>query len=599
MYSCSVGSGSTSAGNSGYRTVFTLNATSDNRTTNIAIPTNIVLRQFIASGGSGGLSNSTTPTVTTDPSIYKNGSISSRGIFTYANNFLFAYGLAMYISGKTGSGGSSATGKPGGNGGSFIGGIGGTETVAPTAGQTNGGGGGGGGSDGGTTGANGGDGLALITFYGGSTNLPISLYAVSTRTDIYTTGSGSDISIPTGAYILKLILIGPGGNGGISTVTNFPGGGGGAGALWHYIIPVANIGSTYTYQVGSPGTNTIFTLNANSTTFTAAKGNNGGASSGGSGGSANPSLLAVNTVQALSGIYGTNGGSINPGTGKGGGIYGGQGSTSANGTNGGVGCGGGGCPSGKTAGTGGNGMIVATWYYKNPNLSLTNYTNGPYVTPPVYSKYVAGTYTITPPNGTTSFSAYIIGGQGGGSGGAYRIIFPAVGGGGGGSGGTAGYLYVSGISYTSGTISITVGAGGSGGGGSGCAGGTIGGTTSLTYDGNTFSCTGGGGAPTYGSDQRSTSGGPGGSLNSTFSYPATGFTVTTTNGINGLTGGTNSTNGGNGGAGTITNITYSDNNTKSFLSGDGGHGESSSGSFVGVTGGSAGYDGGIYILYYI
>ena len=608
MYGITVGAGATTAATNGGDTTFTLNNMADVSSTAITLPNTTILTQFIAGGGVKGVNSSTAVVNSGTATIKKNTvTVGSAATPNDTNTNTTGNGMIMYVSGARGAAGSaSGANRLGGNGGSFTGGTGGSSTVAPIAGQTNGGGGGGGAGSktGSTTGANGGDGLALVTFYGGSISLPLSLYAVSTRTDIYTTGSSpaGGISIPTGAYILKLILIGGGGNGGDATNVNYTGGGG-SGGLGMWIIPVAGITGTYSYVVGSPGTNTSFTIN--SIAFTANTGTNCTANSrtGGGGASAPTSPdKAVNMVISLAGVNGGTGVSSST-SGNGGGLYGGQGSETDGiaGGNGGIGSGGGGTITGSVVptvpgGTGGNGLIVATWYYKNPNISLTNYINGPggYS---IYSNYIAGTYTVRVPAGATSFSAYIIGGQGGGSGGAYRVTSPSSAGGGGGSGGTSGYLYVSGISYTAGkSISITVGVGGTGGG-TGCVGGTIGGTTSLNYDGNTFSCTGGGDAPTFGSSQRSSSGGPKGILNSTFSYPASGFTVTATNGVDGIVGGTNSTNGGTGGAGSITSITYSDNTTKSFTSGAGGHGEASTGGFLNVTAGGTGNDGGIYIIF--
>ena len=377
MYGISVGAGATTAATKGGDTIFTLNTMADTTTEGLPVPNITILTQFIAGGGVGGTNSSTSATNSGTATIKQNtATVGTASTPSDRNTNTTGNGMIMYVSGAKGAAGSSGTG---GAGGSFINGTRGDASVAPTAGQTNGGGGGGGAGSksGSTTGANGGNGLALVTFYGGSSSLPISLYAVSTRTDIYTTGSGSSISIPTGAYILKLILIGGGGNGAAwsSPFGNFFGNSGGSGALGMWIIPVANIGSTYSYQVGSPGTNTTFTLNATSTTFTAATGANGVDAAGGEGGAAPTSPdNAVKMVQSLAGINGIDGS-----TSGGGGLYGGAGNFYGNGVNGGVGSGGGGTRAIYTGGTGGKGMIVATWYYKNPNISLTNYTNGPYV----------------------------------------------------------------------------------------------------------------------------------------------------------------------------------------------------------------------------
>jgi len=374
MYGITVGAGATTAATAGGDTKFTLNNMYDTSSTEITLPNTTVLTQFIAGGGVAGVNSNTAAVNSGTATIKKNtATVGTAATPNDTNTNTTGDGMIMYVSGAKGAGAVTTTG---GNGGSFTGGTGGSSTVAPIAGQTNGGGGGGGeGSfSGSTRGANGGDGLALVTFYGGSISLPLSLYAVSTRTDIYTTGSSSSISIPTGAYILKLILIGGGGNGAAFGSTSTKGGGGGSGGLGMWIIPVAGITGNYSYDVGSPGTNTSFTIN--SIAFTANTGGNASSGTAGTAGAVPTSPdAAVNMVTALAGVAGS-AGSTGSG-GNGGGLYGGAGSGSGNGTNGGVGSGGGGCRLANTRGTGGNGLIVATWYYKNPNISLTNYTNGP------------------------------------------------------------------------------------------------------------------------------------------------------------------------------------------------------------------------------
>jgi hypothetical protein len=618
VYGCIVGSGTGPSSSK-----FTLNTTHDFSTTATNGNQGIC---FIASPGSLGSAGSTSAVNSGTGYLLANNfapSVSPTGTTPNSTNTsITTNGFTMFISGSTGAG---ASGGSGGAGGSFSGGTGG---VTPTVGQTNGGGGGGGGGSTTNTGALGGDGLVMITFYCAPNQIdsptPISLGNVATTTNIYNSGSGSSISVPSGAFMLQLYLLGGGGNGGPSNSSGYNGGGGGSGAIGVWFIPVNGL-TTYSYTVGIPGTNTSFTINSKA--FTANTGGNGGGGTnpiqGTAGVAGTIPTTPSNSVLMLKAIAGLDGSAplSSSAGGDGAGLYGGDGAVgSTPPTSAGYGSGGGGGKSGVNSGIGsggGNGLIVARWYFKYANISLTNYTSGPAFTIfplPPYSNYVAGTYTATPPTGTLSFDVYIIGGQGGGGQGNFRNNPPptnTISGGGGGGGGTSGYLLVKSIPYGGGTISLTVGAGGLGGtnappvyaGGLGGAGGT----TSVTYNSTTYSCNGApatrkganwvtdGGVYNRGSD-----GGLGGLGNSTFS-PSSGTGITTVSGETGNNGTAGVASPTSyqppGGALTSFTITYSNGTAaKTFNSGAGNTGESAAGGGT-PPNAFAGDAGGVYIIY--
>ena len=326
--------------------------------------------------------------------IYSYDSLSAEG-----NNF----GISISIGGTSGAASSVDIG---GAGGSFSGGA-----PGGGSGQMNGGGGGGGGSGGGTTqimaGGPGGDGLAMITWYG-STNAKlnprtVSLGNVRTQTKVYTTGAGNNLPIPTGAFMAKVILVGAGGGGGGIPSSGISGSsGGGGGAICICMVPVANLDSSlYSYNVGSgglggtsgssgiSGEDSFITING--ATIRAGGGGGGRTSSsslvqGGSGGTitiTDSSILELCVKHRISGdaVKGQpNGNTNNARGGNGGGLYGGK---PSNQPNGGRGSGGAGftVSSGNSPGRGGNGLVIVTWYYKIQDSTLDRltscFTNGP------------------------------------------------------------------------------------------------------------------------------------------------------------------------------------------------------------------------------
>lgn len=200
----------------------------------------------------------------------------------------------------------------------------------------------------------------------------------------------------------------------------------------------------------------------------------------------------------------------------------------------------------------------------NPSLDSTNWelfgdTTGMLtreITPAFNTRDVittSGTYTA-PVTGWYKITAK--GGGGGGAGGIRTSVPESFGGGGGGEGGTA----IAYVQMTAGeTATVVIGGGGTGGGQA--TSGTVGGNTTVTIDGNTYTA-GGGGAGTFraggtgGTGDVIGSAGGGGDVNTgsgataggTGGGAGGGYCQRDGNGTNGTAGG-----GGAGGAGSANN----------------------------------------------
>lgn len=187
----------------------------------------------------------------------------------------------------------------------------------------------------------------------------------------------------------------------------------------------------------------------------------------------------------------------------------------------------------------------------NSQISFTNFSGKAYTVPGNSGILTSGSsYTLPATSGLTVNILFIAGGAGGGGGTGRNANYNGwnTGGGGGGSGGNG---YQTAISVTPGqSISFSIGGGGSAGQWrdgvytSGSNGGT-GGTTSVTINGTTYSCSGGsgglvapnasgggaGGTGGIGYAIAPTSGGSAGSGNQIGGFGAKGYTINTTVGL--------------------------------------------------------------------
>ncbi|NEX61660.1 hypothetical protein [Noviherbaspirillum galbum] len=199
--------------------------------------------------------------------------------------------------------------------------------------------------------------------------------------------------------------------------------------------------------------------------------------------------------------------------------------------------------------------------------------------------------SVTPPAGTKRIVFAVVGG-GGGGGGSYSWGSSYYYGGGGGGG--SGYVTVGSFAYTGGSISISVGTGGTGGAfgliNASNADGTYGGTTTLTYGASSYTAGGGqGGKYVYTGANLGGKGGDGGNGGG---------------GGGGSAGGTNLYGGGGGGGGGFNDVGQPGITAVGASSGGGGGGGTgggpggAGGSVGGNTGGAGGNAGTGYLNNY-
>lgn len=145
----------------------------------------------------------------------------------------------------------------------------------------------------------------------------------------------------------------------------------------------------------------------------------------------------------------------------------------------------------------------------------------------IHTFSTAGTFTFSNSSNIANAQVLVVGGGGGGGGGY------------GGGGGAGGAVYTTPITLSSGTYTITVGAGGAGG----SAGGSTGSNSSMTIGGTTYTGNGGGAGGSYGGPADGGNGGCGGGAGNSL------VVGTGTQGFNGGAGGFGNGGGGGGGMG--------------------------------------------------